>query len=49
MADKRKSILRFILLVLFAALFVSGIFSGEVMVVLKKATNICLECIGIGG
>lgn len=30
------------------ALLLVGIFRGEVGVVLQKAINICLECIGIG-
>ncbi len=29
-------------------LVISGISRGEVLVVLQKAINICLECIGIG-
>jgi hypothetical protein len=30
------------------AFLVFGIFRGEVDVVLRKAVNVCLECIGIG-
>lgn len=30
------------------AMMLYGIYRGEVAVVLKKAVNICLECIGIG-
>lgn len=31
-----------------ASFMVYGAFRGEVMVVLTKAINICLECIGLG-
>ena len=36
------------LLVLAAGFIVLGVNRGEVLVVLRKAINICLECIGIG-
>lgn len=36
-------------LVLIGAVFIGiGVYSGEAAVVLRKAINICLECIGIG-
>jgi len=36
-------------ILLLAGVFVAfGIFRGEMAVVLQKAINICLECIGIG-
>lgn len=44
MKNKIKYFLLFLSLVFMAA----GIFRGEVLEVLKKAINICLECIGIG-
>ncbi len=37
-----------LLLALGAAFLVLGVFRGEVAVVLSRAANICLECIGIG-
>lgn len=38
----------YILLTLGAVFIVLGIWGGEVAVVLSRAANICLECIGIG-
>lgn len=38
----------YILLALGAAFLVLGILNREVTVVLTRAANICLECIGIG-
>lgn len=37
-----------ILLALGAGFLVLGVLDGEVAVVLSRAANICLECIGIG-
>lgn len=46
-AEKSKWI-PFFLLGLSLAMIGIGIFRGEVEIVLNKAVNICLECIGIG-
>ena len=43
-----KRALPYLLLALGAGLIVLGIWGGEVAVVLSRAKNICLECIGIG-
>lgn len=40
--------LPFVLLALGAGFLALGVFGGEVAVVLSRAANICLECIGIG-
>ena len=46
---KRNRVWLVALLFLAAALLMSaGIYRGELKIVLMKATNICLECIGIG-
>jgi hypothetical protein len=41
-------ILRVVLLVCAAAMIAVGVSRGEVGIVLKKAVNLCLECIGLG-
>ena len=43
-----KRVLPYLVIAFGAILIVLGIFGGEVAVVLSRATNICLECIGIG-
>jgi len=40
--------LRIALLLLSSAFIVYGVSRGETAIVLKKAVNICLECIGLG-
>ena len=48
MKEKTRKILSITLLCVFAAMFIVGMTTPEVGIVFKKATNICLECIGIG-
>lgn len=43
-----KRALPYILLAVGAIMIVLGVWGGEVATVLSRATNICLECIGIG-
>lgn len=43
-----RNVLRVVLILFFVACIIVGIFNHEVKVVLTKAVNICLECIGIG-
>lgn len=45
---KKAVLIRTGLLLLAAVFVVLGVMRGEAAVVLQKAVNICLECIGIG-
>ena len=49
MTEKTKNIIGIALFVVFLVMFVYGSTTVEVNIVLKKAINICLECIGLGG
>ena len=45
---EKSKIIPFIALGTGVIMIVAGVIRGEHLVVLKKAINICLECIGIG-
>lgn len=45
---KHNALLKYILLCLSMFFIAFGMIRGEHLVVLKKAVNICLECIGVG-
>lgn len=44
----KEKLTRYIVLAISICFITVGASRGEVKVVLKKAINICLECIGIG-
>ncbi|MCX4325726.1 MAG: CD1871A family CXXC motif-containing protein [Lachnospiraceae bacterium] len=48
MESKRRNMERAVVLIIACAFIIYGITRNETAVVLNKAVNICLECIGIG-
>lgn len=48
MSDKKRNLIAFSIITVGIAFVIVGICRGEVDAVLRKAVNICLECIGIG-
>lgn len=44
----QKAYIKFMILLLSLTFIIVGVIREEQFVVLKKAINICLECIGIG-
>lgn len=45
---KRKLAVQIAIIAIAVAFILIGIFSGEASIVLRKARDICLSCIGIG-
>ena len=48
LSEKARIAIGILLFAVFAAMFIIGSRTTEVALVVKKATSICLECIGIG-
>ncbi|MCY6355688.1 CD1871A family CXXC motif-containing protein [Clostridium sp. ZS2-4] len=44
----QERLLKYGILLMSVSFIAAGVYRNEVRVVLKKAINICLECIGIG-
>ncbi len=48
MDNKKKRLARIITILAACAFILFGTIRGEIGIVLNKAVNICLECIGLG-
>lgn len=48
MENRTRRLIAGAILVVAVTMIVYGIYRGEVSIVLNKAVNVCLECIGLG-
>ena len=46
--DKARNLIRAVIVIIGIGMIVYGATHGEAAIVLKKAINVCLECIGVG-
>lgn len=45
---EKNRVIPYVMLALSIVMIIAGVMRDEHLIVLKKAVNICLECIGIG-
>ncbi len=48
MEKRTRRLIAGVLLVVAVMMIIYGMYRGEVSIVLNKAVNVCLECIGLG-